>query len=588
MLCPTLIFLDNKKNIHRQKRYSKFLTLLRYETGNACVLLKADSELSYSKVCTKFGTLLTVGESSARNVLETIGLSASDWKEFSQDVCEVAGDWIAVTQQENSFHIHLPLLSRFPLFWSESPSDTVASTSLEYLVESGAQLDLCDLTLRTLPLGPLWPFSRQTIWTGIRRLSVAERLDITGVRRQASRVWTGIVPKYDRKDIVSVLANELPLTVARLCENSTHVGVDCSGGLDSTAVAYLAYSKGLEIDAYHVAPADPANEDSVWAMKVISEIGATPVISHNRSVSSFFVSSAQEQPFDPEGPFVWSAGYSHLNAVATRNRLREINVQLTGFGGDELFTPMPAQLWSCVRENKIRGLGKIRRSAKLNRVPVTNLISEALRSTPFHEAFSNCLAQNVNTYGVDLSWGVRLRPAKWITRDALNEVQKQVCHLAELEIAPLSIDRSIHQQLLSLSYEVELLRQITRNFGFGELTWRSPFLEREIVIPTLGLSSFDRLNDGRTKLLLRDVTRGIVPDTVFNRIGKGDYSRELFNAIALQREHLRSYFSYCRLADVGIVDADKLLAAIDSGINSTDELHALQSTLETERWLRCL
>ena len=588
MLCPTLILLDNKRDIHRQKRYSKFLTLLRYETGNACVLLKADSEPSYSKVYTKFGTLLTVGESSVRNVLETIGLSASGWKEFSQNVCEVAGDWIAVTQRKKSLHVHLPLLSRFPVFWSESLSDIVASTSLEYLVESGAQLDLCDLTLRTLPLGPPWPFNRQTVWAGIRRLSIAERLDIIGDRRQANRVWTGIVPRRDRNEIVSALANELPLTVARLCENSTRVGVDCSGGLDSTAVAYLAYSKGVKIDAYHVAPADPANEDSIWAMKVISEIGATPVMSHNRSVSSFFVSSAQEQPFDPEGPFVWSAGYRHLNAVATRNRLREISVQLTGFGGDELFTPMPAQLWSCVRQNKIRGLSKIRRSAKLNRVPVANLIREALRSTPFHEAFSNCLAQNVNTYGVDLSWGTQLRPAKWVTREALNEVQKQVCCLAKLEIAPLSIDRSIHQQLLSLSYEVELLRQITRNFGFGELAWRSPFLEREIVIPTLSLSSFDRLNDGRSKLLLRDVTRGVVPDAVFDRIGKGDYSRELFDAIASHREHLRSYFSHCRLADIGIVDADKLLVAIDSGVNSTDELHALQSTLETERWVRSL
>lgn len=38
--------------------------------------------------------------------------------------------------------------------------------------------------------------------------------------------------------------------------------------------------------------------------------------------------------------------------------------------------------------------------------------------------------------------------------------------------------------------------------------------------------------------------------------------------------------------DLGIVDADKLRRAVLSGVNDTAELHAIQSTLEVERWLR--
>lgn len=61
---------------------------------------------------------------------------------------------------------------------------------------------------------------------------------------------------------------------------------------------------------------------------------------------------------------------------------------------------------------------------------------------------------------------------------------------------------------------------------------------------------------------------------------------EMYKAIEVNREDLRSYFDDCYLADLSIVDADRLRQEVMSGVNGTSELHSIQSTLEVEKWLR--
>ena len=131
-----------------------------------------------------------------------------------------------------------------------------------------------------------------------------------------------------------------------------------------------------------------------------------------------------------------------------------------------------------------------------------------------------------------------------------------------------------------------MLDQISSRFGRDVVEWQSPFLDCEVVLASLMLDVGDRTEAGRGKSLLKDSMRGMVPSSVLERRNKGDYSMELYRAMEANRESLRSYFDECYLMDLGIVDADRLRRAVLSGVNDTAELHAIQSTLEAERWLR--
>lgn len=291
---------------------------------------------------------------------------------------------------------------------------------------------------------------------------------------------------------------------------------------------------------------------------------------------------------EPEigGPFLWSAGRIYLQTIAKSNVDNGVTKHFTGFGGDELFTSMPAQLWSHYQRYGISSLLSLRRAAKRNRVKFKELYSEARSTTSFHSDLFDSWMFSGGRSTIDLSWGNMMEVPDWIHPDVLQLVGEVVHFLHDQEIQPLSLDRARHQALASLSYEVELLDQITSRFGRDVIEWQSPFLDCEVVSASLMLDVGDRSEVGRGKLLLKDSMREVVPSSVFKRKNKGDYSMELYRAMEANRDSLHGYFDECYLMDLGVVDADKLRQAVLSGINDTTELHAIQSTLEVERWLR--
>lgn len=458
---------------------------------------------------------------------------------------------------------------------------------IEYFAQENTSIDNRILALHLLPLGPPWPLNRDTVWAGVHRLSVGEELciDAQGVREK--RVWASIKACHSRVEVVEELRRALPRAVARLCAGEARVGVDCSGGLDSTVTAYLVRETGVSIDAYHRRASDSANEDYRWASMVMDSIADHTIIYAEASNSSFLADTFASSSNYLEGPFVWSAGASHIQSVASRNYANGIRVHFAGFGGDELFTPMPAQLWSCVRQKSLASMVALRRSARMNRVPVINIIKDAFDRRSFKEDFAKSIVSlSTDNNDIDLSWGVKICFPPWVSLGVIEGIQGRIDELVRDDIQPLSPDRAIHQALVSLSFESELLRQVTSRFGHNSVVWTSPYLNPSVALAALSVDSVSRLSDGHRKFMLKDATSGIVPSYYFNRRDKGEYSRELYKAIRIHRDRLYDFFSDCALADLGIVDADQLRNSILSGTIRADEIHSLQSTLEVERWIR--
>jgi hypothetical protein len=90
--------------------------------------------------------------------------------------------------------------------------------------------------------------------------------------------------------------------------------------------------------------------------------------------------------------------------------------------------------------------------------------------------------------------------------------------------------------------------------------------------------------------LLREAMRGIVPDAVRRRIGKGTTADVCAWSLTAQRSLLEPLAKDSILAELGVIDQAKLSKAFDTVPHQPhrrDELHAtLLTTLIIEAWLQ--
>ena len=118
---------------------------------------------------------------------------------------------------------------------------------------------------------------------------------------------------------------------------------------------------------------------------------------------------------------------------------------------------------------------------------------------------------------------------------------------------------------------------------------RHPFLYRPLVEFALGLPPQFCARANARKWVLREAMRGILPNAVRTRVGKGAPNGRLAWSLAAQRELLKPLVANPILADLGVVDPKKLRAAFEAAEHERETrsqpFAAMQETLAIEAWL---
>jgi asparagine synthase (glutamine-hydrolysing) len=141
---------------------------------------------------------------------------------------------------------------------------------------------------------------------------------------------------------------------------------------------------------------------------------------------------------------------------------------------------------------------------------------------------------------------------------------------------------------------VHSLATVSRTLGYvvleDRLEVRHPFLYRPLVEFALTLRPDLLVRPYARKWILREAMRGIVPEQVRTRIGKGSVSERYAWSLTAQRQLLEPLVEEPMLADLGIIDPAELRAAFDAAPHQPgrkDEPHtALQGVLAIEAWLQ--
>jgi asparagine synthase (glutamine-hydrolysing) len=251
-------------------------------------------------------------------------------------------------------------------------------------------------------------------------------------------------------------------------------------------------------------------------------------------------------------------------------------VLLTGFAGDELFTGTMYFFADWIARGRVvAALGEMARRAAIGQASFWQLAYRNAVLPLVPQVIRRSLLQGQGTV---LPWVTRTAVRRYTLRDRVAA--------AATYAGPLG--RKYHHAVVTNVVAISGL--LNAGFLGDVLDVRYPFLYRPLVEFALRLPPDLCVRPQARKWVLREAMRGILPEMVRTRIGKGGVCSVLGWSLSAQRSLLEPLLEEPILAELGIIDTTKLRAAFDVASRRPyreDHLETLvQSTLLLEAWLQ--
>ncbi|MGW7531259.1 asparagine synthase-related protein [Amycolatopsis sp. NPDC054798] len=458
---------------------------------------------------------------------------------------------------------------------------------------TGSELEPARIAARLLFPALPWPLGWSSPW---REVAAVRPGDCVVLDRQDSaterRWWRP--PSADRPHEESVAALRTALTeaVAVRAPAGSRV-VSHLSGLDSTSLCALAVRGGADVLAITSAQPDPMDDDVQWAGRTVAALRADghrlrhELISAEESPLVYDNMLATDVLFDD--PFLSLHNRSRIRCIVGRGAAHTSRMHLTGLGGDEMCTAMPTLLRSVARRHPVRGARLLRSAAARHRWPWRRIVPELVagRSYP---AWLRSVADELDRNGAGvseplLSWDMRPTLPVWASQDALRMAVAEIRRSATAEPA-LAADPGTHHALAS----IHLGSQAARGFqqlaaGLG-VTLAAPFFDDRVLEVALSARAADRYDPGRYKPLLADAMRGVVPEATLRRTTKAETAASAVLGSREHRDQLVALAEDSVLGRLGLIDADRFLAACRGPVDVVVAQHRIEPTLCCEAWLR--
>ncbi|MBI4638605.1 MAG: asparagine synthase (glutamine-hydrolyzing) [Candidatus Rokubacteria bacterium] len=361
----------------------------------------------------------------------------------------------------------------------------------------------------------------RTFFQGIHRLPPGHVLTLEGGRLTVERYWA-IDPAREiryatEQDYVDHFRGLFMEAVACRLRSDWPVGVSLSGGLDSAALVGAAervYSERGEgsppVDTFTLYADQPESDEREHARAVA---GASGLKLHEIHVSDGDpLDRLDDDLREAEGPIVGAIPPAN-DALCGAVRSAGCRVLLSGEGGDQL-------------------LDEVGYFADLLRT------LQPLRFLREARAFARWYGGGFSEFGRDAAvmllpavakyWGKRLlrrAPPPWVRKAVAREIGlaarlRQPRHSLRF---PSHCESDTYLSIASPYYllKLEVEERLAARFG---IEMRYPFLDSRLVEFVLAVPWERRTRDGERKRLLRTAMRGLVPEAVLERRGKGDWT----------------------------------------------------------------
>ena len=524
-------------------------------------------------------------------------------------VADWPGSYTAVVLRPGSVVAYTDLAGQFPLYYSQS-NDEVIVGSKPGLLASRHRRDLDPVTaaahIACPAVLPVW--SERSPYSAVHRLpgGAVLRANGEGVRVDPAKLPLPVEGRT-LNDAADMTRAALTSAVRRRCEGHA-VSSDFSGGLDSTAVAFLAaqYSpRPLTSIAYHQ-PLAPAGDivDAVRFAGLDPCINLVVVRGSARTLPFAGLAEAlrEDEPLARGMP--WSSEPAQGALAANRSMLRlaaasssGAEIHLTGEGGDALLLTAPSYLSSLAHPRTARTLlrhcgaysrlryaspaGLTARSVKLS------WMSPARALRTLAGEIEHPTNRSANWADVISWWPPCGEAVAWLTPSIRRQLAQIAGDPATARAVPEGAGPADLTALTDLRRSGEAqhhLRELAGPFGVAV---HAPFLDSSVIRAALGVPAASRADPWSYKPLLGAAMAGLIPSEVLGRRTKGDYSTETYRGARGASAALHDLLRDSRLAALGVLDPRAVRDAVDRMIAGIAvPLGPLHMVLATEIWLR--
>lgn len=335
---------------------------------------------------------------------------------------------------------------------------------------------------------------------------------------------------------------------------------------------------------------DVSNDDGAWAKEAADALPrAEHVVSAPDELPMWYADMADPVE-DPEAPFSWVRTHARqlaqIRLVAQRGSTRH----LTGHGGDELFSALPAYLHSFLRSNPFAALPHIRATSALlrwKRVPTLRAMWDNQTYGTWLASLADSLTARIpGSSSPDVGWGTGVRMPIWASTEAVDTVRSALRSCAAAE--PLAPQRGQHTALEQIRECGSMMRQIDRVTSQHGVSWHAPYADDRVVEAALSIRLADRAVASPYKPPLTAAMRGIVPERILGRPTKAEFSAEAYAGLQRHKRELAGLCDDLHLARLGLVDAEALRSAVLGLHSGSLTMIPLDATFACESWLRFL
>jgi asparagine synthase (glutamine-hydrolysing) len=362
---------------------------------------------------------------------------------------------------------------------------------------------------------------------------------------------------------------------ARLRSTSSKLGVQVSGGFDSTAVAAVVHdcnrrlNLGLEVHAFLNIGRHPLADEQRYMQAVLERYPMSVVVTAAEEYWAWkpapLLSQWQDEPY--EGPYM-----ARLCADLEAARALGVGVILTGNGGDE------------IGGNSLYLFDLLWRGRVGRWWPELKARSAGKRQSP--SALLRTMFWAIARWGRRLVGREPRRPPSWIELAFAKRLRlRQYYRHPTLYWNPTRDD--IHDRLSAWWTEplLSLGQEVYTHYGVG---LRHPFLDRRLFEWALMIPPFRLGEQGLVKAPLRRALADLLPAAILKRGDKGNYLSYLDLGLRVrERERILKMIERPLAAELGYVDARRLRWAYEAYCQGGDiDRTQLWNTLTFEAWLR--
>lgn len=355
-------------------------------------------------------------------------------------------------------------------------------------------------------------------------------------------------------------------------QSEVPVGSALSGGLDSSAVvvtinklmqenAAATESLGTKQNTFSAVFPNSINDEEHYADAAIAKCSGN-IESHKiLPTPEGFAEDLEDFVRTMEEPIISSGPYAQYCVM--KEASKHVTVLLDGQGADEMMAGYIPYYFAYLRQLKAKG-------------DYRTLVREASQSLDIFYRLGRFRLRS------------KLTAKKTVTMASLLKKDFAGAHRGEKfsnipdNMKLRLIDDLFHKSLPSL------LRYEDKNTMRFSLEGRVPFLDKEVVKFLFSLSDESIIKDGWNKRILRDATRGLLPEKISNRRNKIGFTTPEAEWFALMKERIYQVFMSNSFAERPYWNREAVLTAFEEYLNGKNDADTMVfwRLLNVELWFR--